>query len=226
MMNEKSNEYLWWKVRDEWLNAAQRSQRRIVYVAFGTMYKYTESIVQQLEKEFMNLGDDVAIIWSLPKPYQRWLSQHQSELPSHWYVESFLPQVALLQSSKVDVFVTHCGSNSVYEALLSGVPMICCPGMADQPANAARLARIGVGIIARDGRVGEALNRLLNVYDNFRSRSSNIASQLNSNDSAAHAATLIEQIARGEIDDIEKAKIRMPWWPAFLLTLGATVALA
>ena len=219
----------------EWLNAHR--SKRIVYVAFGTMYKYTKSNVQHLEKELMSFDDtDIAIIWSLPKQYQCWLSQkqHTGELPSDWYVHSFLPQVSLLQSGKVDAFVTHCGSNSVYEALLSGVPMICCPGMADQPANATRLARLGVGVIARDGKVGEAFKHLLlneEEYDKFRMNSSNIASQLKSNDSAIKAATLIEQIARGDIiddiiDDID-AKKRIPWWPAaFLLTLGATVALA
>ena len=91
--------------------------------------------------------------------------------------------------------------------------------MADQPANATRLARLGVGVIARDGKVGEAFKDLLlneEEYDKFRMNSSNIASQLKSNDSAIKAATLIEQIARGDIIDDIDAKKRIPWWPAVL----------
>eukprot|EP00058_Branchiostoma_floridae_P017198 XP_002602686.1 hypothetical protein BRAFLDRAFT_210219 [Branchiostoma floridae] len=47
---------------------------------------------------------------------------------------------------KTRAFVTPAGSNSVYEALHHGVPMVCLPLSADQPANAARVAARGLGV--------------------------------------------------------------------------------
>ena len=201
-----------------WLQIQRHSsKRRIIYVAFGTMYKYTKERVRHLEKELMKL-EDVAVIWSLPQENQAYL---KCEPPEHWYVRQFFPQVSLFENGTIDAFVTHCGSNSVYEALLSGVPMVCCPSFADQPANATRLARIGVAeIAARKGNVAEALHQLLDddIYNKIRETSTTIADQLKSNDAAAHAATLIENVVRGKMDDddVEAKKQRLPWWPVFL----------
>ena len=44
-----------------------------------------------------------------------------------------------------DLFITHAGLGSVMVALTLGVPMLCLPPGADQPANAANVARLGLG---------------------------------------------------------------------------------
>jgi len=163
---------------DRWLAAQSERGRTIVYVAFGSEYQYTPEIVRTLEDELSGRRDDAAFLWSLPEKYQPHLSRREEDggetdsgvagdahADHHHFlrVESHLPQVALFRTGKIDAFVTHCGSNSVCEALLSGVPMVCCPRKADQPGNAVRLARKGVGVIARNGiaGVGAALDELL-----------------------------------------------------------------
>jgi len=153
------------------------------------MFRYNEVTVKKIEAQL--LAQEVAVIWSLSEEYQHFLAQQQ--LPSHWKIEKFVPQAALLQSGKVDVFCTHCGSNSVYEALLSGVPMVSNPGSADQPANAVRIARAGVGIIAKDkeGGLGAALASLLENLEEVTLKSRSFSKTLSSSNAGQKAVDLI-----------------------------------
>ncbi|KAF8013323.1 hypothetical protein BT93_I1232 [Corymbia citriodora subsp. variegata] len=50
-------------------------------------------------------------------------------------VKSWAPQVAVLNHESVGGFVTHCGWNSVLEAVCAGVPMIAWPLYAEQRQN-------------------------------------------------------------------------------------------
>ena len=54
-----------------------------------------------------------------------------------------MPQIEVL--SHADVFLTHCGMNSVNEALSLGVPMVAMPFMNDQLTNGRRIEELGVG---------------------------------------------------------------------------------
>jgi MGT family glycosyltransferase len=46
---------------------------------------------------------------------------------------------------KADVFITHCGMNSVNESLYYGVPMVLFPLHSEQGVVADRVAELGVG---------------------------------------------------------------------------------
>ncbi|KAL1357891.1 hypothetical protein HN51_009734 [Arachis hypogaea] len=50
-------------------------------------------------------------------------------------VASWAPQVEVLSRQSVGAFVTHCGWNSVLEAVVAGVPMIAWPLYAEQHVN-------------------------------------------------------------------------------------------
>lgn len=52
-------------------------------------------------------------------------------------VKSWVPQGAILNHNSVGGFVTHCGWNSLLEALLAGVPMVAWPLYAEQRLNKA-----------------------------------------------------------------------------------------
>ena len=50
-------------------------------------------------------------------------------------VKSWAPQLAVLNHGSVGGFVTHCGWNSVLEAVCAGVPMVAWPLYAEQRFN-------------------------------------------------------------------------------------------
>ena len=64
-------------------------------------------------------------------------------IPGNIYAYSFVPQIEVLQHT--DVFLTHCGMNSINEALYFGVPMVAMPFLNDQVTNAQRLTELGLG---------------------------------------------------------------------------------
>ncbi|WP_203921554.1 glycosyltransferase [Rugosimonospora africana] len=66
------------------------------------------------------------------------------EYPANWRVHGKVDQQEVL--SRADVFVTHGGSNSFHEAVLSRVPMVVAPFFGDQILIGNRVEELGVGI--------------------------------------------------------------------------------
>ncbi|THH28055.1 hypothetical protein EUX98_g6132 [Antrodiella citrinella] len=72
------------------------------------------------------------------------------------------PQQTILAHPALGWFVTHGGHNSTIEALHSGVPMICWPFAADQPANAVCLTEVhDVAYELLEVRTGNGLKPIL-----------------------------------------------------------------
>lgn len=66
------------------------------------------------------------------------------ELPEDAVVTRWIPQLALLQ--KATAMITHGGLGALREAISNGVPVMVFPYVADQPANAERVAHHGLGL--------------------------------------------------------------------------------
>jgi UDP:flavonoid glycosyltransferase YjiC (YdhE family) len=66
------------------------------------------------------------------------------EYPANWTVHGKVDQQEVL--SRADVFVTHGGSNSFHEAVLSGVPMVVAPFFGDQMLTGTRVEELGIGV--------------------------------------------------------------------------------
>ena len=66
------------------------------------------------------------------------------QLPENVQIFPFVDQIAVLK--KADVFLTHCGMNSVSEALYFGVPLVMLPKTSEQGAVAERAAQLGAGL--------------------------------------------------------------------------------
>jgi UDP:flavonoid glycosyltransferase YjiC (YdhE family) len=65
--------------------------------------------------------------------------------PSNVYIERYIPNSLLLRYC--DVVVSHAGWSTTLGALSVGVPLVCIPLTADQPANARRCADLGAGLV-------------------------------------------------------------------------------
>lgn len=171
-----------------WVENVDR--KYIVYVAFGTMHTFTEEGVYNMYVQLMQLSmlspavqhtnsnqtleskpTSISVLWSLTSQQQQMLHAYaeKKQLPmlaaSNLRLVGFAPQWALLSHTKVVSFITHCGANSVYEALLNDVPMVCCPGMADQPCNAARIVSAGAGLLGDMKSQNGVLEPMLEVLN-------------------------------------------------------------
>ena len=68
-------------------------------------------------------------------------------------VEAWAPQVEVLSRESVGGFVSHCGWNSVLEAVVAGVPMVAWPLYAEQHANREVMVgemKVAVGVNERE----------------------------------------------------------------------------
>lgn len=86
-------------------------------------------------------------------------------IPENIYAYSFVPQIDVL--SHTDVFLTHCGMNSVNEALSFGVPMVAMPFINDQITNAEQIVNLGFGKRVRSfpSSGKELLNTAREIYE-------------------------------------------------------------
>lgn len=94
-------------------------------------------------------------------------SEHlPAKLPAHAWHAPFAPFVSLFP--RASAVVHHGGIGTCAQALAAGVPQLIMPMGFDQPDNAARLARIGVGEAVPPARftaerVAAAISRLLSA---------------------------------------------------------------
>jgi MGT family glycosyltransferase len=72
-------------------------------------------------------------------------------LPANVEVHAQVPQLAVLRHARV--FVTHAGMGGTMEGLHRGVPLLALPQMAEQRANADRIAGLGLGRVLDPARL-------------------------------------------------------------------------
>lgn len=117
----------------------KKTRETLVYISMGTvnndlMPLYRNCIQAFREAPYqviMSVGDQVGL-------------EQFGQLPDHIAVYPSVDQIAVLE--KADVFLTHCGMNSVSEALYHGVPLVMLPKTKEQEAVAARTEQLGAGL--------------------------------------------------------------------------------
>jgi UDP:flavonoid glycosyltransferase YjiC (YdhE family) len=128
-----------------------------IIVSFGTwLDKLPTFVLNHLADAFTAM--DMKIVWKLRFPLERDLPKHVLTLP-------WLPQNDLLGHPNAKALVTHCGINSIVEALYHGVPIIGLPLGVDQITNGKLMASRGYGIVLSFSEFGpdELLAALVQV---------------------------------------------------------------
>ena len=118
--------------------------------------------------------------------------------PDHVRIAQYVPQDEVLPHC--DVVVSHGGSGTVMGALAHGVPTLLAPIGADQPMNAQRCVELGFGrrldaVTATPADVRAAVTELLAV-PTYRQEAERLRAELAALPGPAHAAALLEQVAR------------------------------
>ncbi|KAF8044133.1 hypothetical protein BT93_A2194 [Corymbia citriodora subsp. variegata] len=115
-----------------WLE--RQEPRSVAYIGFGTLAMLPENEFHALAEALEE--SNVPYIWSLQDDLKEKLpTGFLQRVGARGIVASWAPQIEVLAHSSTGVFVTHCGSNSVYESVANGVPMICRPFFGDHRMN-------------------------------------------------------------------------------------------
>ncbi|XP_015170760.1 beta-D-glucosyl crocetin beta-1,6-glucosyltransferase-like [Solanum tuberosum] len=137
----------------EWLNEKEKCST--IFICFGSEFYLSKEEIQELA-----LGLELSMvnfIWVIRFPV-RDKTEILEVLPEGFYernwtrgliVKDWAPQGRILKHSSIAGFVSHCGWNSVMEAVSCGVPIIALPMQHEQPLNARLLVnevRVGLEI--------------------------------------------------------------------------------
>jgi zeaxanthin glucosyltransferase len=133
--------------------------RPILYVSLGTTRNVQPAIFRMIAEACQALP--LQLVISLGNRFDPDLL---TDLPGRPFVARYVPQLELLKLAQI--VITHGGSNTVFEALMEGKPMIVIPLAYDQPAIAARLARLRVAEVLpvmrlSPSRIRAAVSKLL-----------------------------------------------------------------
>ncbi|XP_074580730.1 anthocyanidin 3-O-glucosyltransferase 7-like [Curcuma longa] len=118
----------------------------VAYVSFGSVMTPAPAELAELAQGMEASG--APFLWALKDQARELLPQGFLERTRvRGLVVSWAPQQDVLRHAAVGAFITHCGWNSVLEAMASGVPMICRPFFGDQMLNARTLSLVwGIGV--------------------------------------------------------------------------------
>ncbi|XP_054789363.1 UDP-glycosyltransferase 88A1-like [Prosopis cineraria] len=133
-----------------WLDS--QPERSVVFLCFGSLGVFSKEQLREIACGLERSGQ--RFLWVVRNPPSEKIhnlaasSQVDPDLDSlltegfldrtrerAMVVKKWAPQVAVLNHGSVGGFVTHCGWNSVLEAVVAGVPMVAWPLYAEQRLN-------------------------------------------------------------------------------------------
>lgn len=117
----------------------EKTAETTVFLSLGTVLK-NEALYRKAIEALRDTGYQVIIAAGCS-------ALKADGLPRNFEVYERVDQMAVL--SIADVFLTHCGMNSVSEGLYYEVPLVLCPQTSEQYAVAKRTAELGAGIIPK-----------------------------------------------------------------------------
>ena len=117
----------------------EKTGEKLVYISMGTVNNNMAKLYRNCIDAFRDSSCQVILSVGNLVNIQKF-----ADLPENIGVFSQVDQIAVLQQA--DVFVTHCGMNSVSEGLYFGVPLVMLPQTSEQHGVAARVLQMEAGV--------------------------------------------------------------------------------
>lgn len=137
----------------------EKTKEKLVYISMGTvnndMLKLYKNCITALK------DTDYQVIMSVGNLVDM---ESLGELPENISVHSHVDQIAVL--SQADVFLSHCGMNSVNESLYYEVPLVMYPQTSEQGGVANRVLQLGAGIQLKKTTPSVILEAIEEVMEN------------------------------------------------------------
>lgn len=169
----------------------EKKKDKLVYISMGTV---NNDLLPLYNKCIAAFGEtDYQVILSVGNlvPMEKF-----KKLPENISVFSSVDQMAVLQ--KADVFISHCGMNSVNESLYFGVPLVMLPQTSEQKGVATRVAQLGAGVKLEKTDAVSILNAVNNVLvdNSYRQNAATIAKGFQRCSGAKGAADKIMSVCK------------------------------
>lgn len=136
----------------------------------GLHCKPAKPLPDEIEKFVQSSGDDGVVVFSLgsmiknitkerantiaealgqipQKVLWRYMGEKPETLAPNTRLYNWIPQNDLLGHPKTKAFISHGGTNGIYEAIYHGVPMVGLPMFADQPDNIMHMKTKGAAVM-------------------------------------------------------------------------------
>ena len=121
----------------------QKTGKTLAYISMGTVvnddaafyHRCIQALADAPCQVVLSVGNQVSL-------------EQFRQLPANIEVHPFVDQMAVLE--KADVFLSHCGMNSVNESLWFGVPLVSFPQTTEQGGVAARAEELGAALRLRN----------------------------------------------------------------------------
>ncbi len=135
-----------------------KTKDKLVYISMGTVNNDMLPLYKQCIKAFAET--DYQVIMSVGSLVSM---EAFGKLPENVSVYPSVDQIAVLE--KADVFLSHCGMNSVNESLHFCVPLIMLPQTPEQGGVATRVEQVGAGIRLQKTDTTSILNAVNTVLN-------------------------------------------------------------
>lgn len=173
------------------VNDIEKTKDKLIYISMGTvnndmlpLYKACITAFAATNYQIiLSIGHMVSI-------------ESFGDLPANISVFSHIDQIAVLK--KADVFISHCGMNSVSESLYFGVPLVMLPQTSEQKGVAERVSQLNAGLKLKKATAQDIFNAVKKVLNSpsYRQNASAIAQDFRQCSGAAGAADKILQVCR------------------------------
>ena len=197
-------------------------KRPLVYISLGTVINDRPDFYTKCIEALRDQNVDVVI--SCGKAIEL---ESLGVLPDNIRVYPYVNQLDIL--AKADVFITHCGMNSVSESLYMAAPMVLYPQTNEQKAVARRVTEIGAGRLLQDDSVPGIRTSVKEILNNacYAKAAETCSSDFRSCVGPAGAAKFIEEAPHSSngidvIGELNKTAVRFQfiYWAIIIAAIN------
>lgn len=145
-----------------------KTHKKLIYISMGTVINNNASFYHNCIKAFADT--DFQVIMSVGNLTD--MTKFEN-LPENISVYQNVDQIAVL--SKADVFISHCGMNSVNESLYYGVPLVMFPQTPEQGGVANRVSQLKAGVMLKKNTVKNIQNAVKSLINDGEYRKNAIS---------------------------------------------------
>lgn len=169
----------------------KKEKDKLIYISLGTVNNMMSDFYKNCFKALENT--DYQVIMSVGENIDITSLGH---IPANFKVLPTVDQIAVLQ--KADAFLTHCGMNSVNEALYHKVPLVMFPQTPEQGGVARRVSDLEAGIYLNKNNpeeIEQAVQAVLND-SKFKKNAGIISKSFKKSGGAIAAADAILRVVK------------------------------